>query len=135
MFVLSYYTILYYIAAAIRVSFSLPPRVGSPSLFRPPLLELSRAKNPLPPPPPPPPPSFKHPHPYFCAANSVSPRLPGNHACVGGRACVFRVANSSERLCPRKWEGGGGRRGEVTGRFSRDPSRICLGTWKKRGLG
>lgn len=121
MFVLSYYTILYYIAAAIRVSFSLPPRVGSPSLFRPPLLELSRAQNPLPPPPPPPPPSFKHPHPYFCAANSVSPRLPGNHACVGGRACVFRVANSSERLCPRKWEG----EEEGEGR-SRDDFRVIL---------
>lgn len=37
-------------------------------------------------------------------------------------------------------KGGGLRRGgegkgrEVTGRFSCDLSRICLGTWKKRGL-
>lgn len=47
---------------------------------------------------------------------------------------MFRVANSSERYAT-KVGGGRGRRGEVTGRFSRDPSRICLGTWKKRGLG
>lgn len=31
-------------------------------------------------------------------------------------------------------EGRGGEGREVTGRFSCDPSRICLGTWKKRGL-
>lgn len=47
---------------------------------------------------------------------------------------MFRVATRAS-VYATKVGGGRGRRGEVTGRFSRDPSRICLGTWKKRGLG
>lgn len=48
--------------------------------------------------------------------------------CVGESLCV------SCRELERAFMSTKGEGREVTGRFSCDPSRICLGTWKKRGL-
>lgn len=54
--------------------------------------------------------------------------------CVGESLCVS--CRELERAFMSTKGGGlrGGEGREVTGRFSCDPSRICLGTWKKRGL-